>query len=271
MRTHRHSSPPACRGKPVGRVPCEIDRVQFDVRDGVTKAALPSLLPKPRRGRSRGCTSNGCQGDLASDRLRIRRIIGNRQLATQECLGMAVRQCDLVVDAGASRHCARRRTGARATPAGAAAWRRRNATASSLEIARFDAGDVFAAETRGIEHHARELRPGDRLLQVRQSGRSASQPIIRSISSSLQSARSVRRRHVDAIDVRVPHSGAAGEVHLARAGVARHLHDLRGVPRTIESSTSSTAIAELQRDRIELRLTDFTRSPCPGMMKVRPT
>ncbi len=43
------------------------------------------------------------------------------------------------------------------------------------------------------------------------------------------------------------------------------------VPRTIESSTSSTT--RLRNSRwigLSLRRTDFTRSPCPGMMKVRP-
>jgi hypothetical protein len=44
------------------------------------------------------------------------------------------------------------------------------------------------------------------------------------------------------------------------------------VPRTIESSTSSTLRPRNSSGiGLSLRFTDFTRSPCPGMMKVRPT
>jgi hypothetical protein len=44
------------------------------------------------------------------------------------------------------------------------------------------------------------------------------------------------------------------------------------VPRTIESSTSST-LRPLNSVAIALSFcrTDFLRMPCPGMMKVRPT
>jgi hypothetical protein len=44
------------------------------------------------------------------------------------------------------------------------------------------------------------------------------------------------------------------------------------VPRTIESSTSSTTLLRNSCSMaLSLRRTDFTRSLWPGMMKVRPT
>jgi hypothetical protein len=82
-----------------------------------------------------------------------------------------------------------------------------------------------------------------------------------------------RRRHVDAVDVRVAHGrrGRREEDRLAPDSRAICTISRLVVPRTIESSTSSTFLP-LNSMPIALSFwrTDFRRTAWPGMMNVRP-
>jgi hypothetical protein len=83
-----------------------------------------------------------------------------------------------------------------------------------------------------------------------------------------------RRRHVDAVHVGEAHRRrGAGHVDLAGAGVARHLHDLAagGAAHDGVVHQQHVAALELAGDHVQLLAHDFLRTPCPGMMKVRPT
>src|SRR3546814_8982817 len=78
----------------------------------------------------------------------------------------------------------------------------------AFEVARLDAGHVRAAEARAVEAHAGELRSGHGGLQVGQV--LVQQPVAADDPFDLRLDAAVgdqflRRRHVDAVDVRVTH------------------------------------------------------------------
>jgi hypothetical protein len=275
-------------------------------------AARPSTLPKPRRGRSRGCTSSG-RGGRPGMRIGFgrRRIGVDDRFAARERRGMANVQRDLVrrrggIEAGAggveeaghaviasgirwaSQVAPRYSLGCEArdpacihhreiTTPFASSSPRPSATAACARSNRLDPGDVLAVEAgtveacdRGISVRPPPLR-GRRVLVDQPV---AAQQLLDVLLAAAVRDQLLARRHVDAVDVRIAHRRRRGrQVHLARTGIARHLHDLLagGAAHDRIVDQQHHAVAEFQRDRVELARTDFTRSPCPGMMKVRPT
>src|SRR5690606_30485715 len=128
----------------------------------------------------------------------------------------------------------------------------------AFEVARLDPGHVLAVEAGGIE--AGELRValahrGLQVLQVLVDQPVATQQLLHLLDAAAVRDQLVGGGHVDAVDVGVAHRRrGAGQVHLARAGVARHLHDLLagGAAHDRVVHQQHHAVAELQVDRIEL-------------------
>src|SRR2546423_6154761 len=92
------------------------------------------------------------------------------------------------------------------------------------------AGDVVAVEARGLE--VRELRVGAahgvlQLVEILVDERVGADFARHLLLAAVRGDQLRARRHVDAVDVREAHRRRRGsEKHLARPGLARHLHDL---------------------------------------------
>src|SRR5690606_38197967 len=173
------------------------------------KAARPSVLPKPRRGSSRGCTRRGRSGRPG---MRIgsggdapasvtSRPWSNASAAA--CVASTLSSGD-----AAARHSRAASNSEPATRSGARAallLRLVGAQlAQALEVAGIDPGHVLAAEAGAVEGLAGELVPGHRRLEVCQV--LVDQPVAAQQRLDLALAATVRdqllhRRHVDAVDV----------------------------------------------------------------------
>src|SRR5690606_32868221 len=263
------------------------------------KAALPSTLPRPRCGTSRGITSRGRSGRpgtpigsgagassgitrsparkaAASSCVRRTFSAGSRiarhSWAASNSEGFIFLDADLrgwtrTRLAGLDRWSAEVHRGMPGTAPSAAQNSPRPPLAlclvgaelaEAVEVAVGNAGDVFAAEAAAVELAARELGPGHRRLEVGQI--LVNQPVAAQQLLDLGLAAVVRhqllgRGHVDAVDVRMPHRRRRrGQVDLARAGIAGHLHDLLAGGATDDGIVHQQhhPVTELQRDRIEL-------------------
>jgi hypothetical protein len=139
------------------------------------------------------------------------------------------------------------------------------------------AGDVAAVEATGLEAlQARLQRGHDALHRVEVLVDQRIGADVWRISSLLRSAAisSARGRHVDAVDVGEAHRRRGRrQIDLAGTGFARHLHDLLGWWCRARWSHRPAARAALELLAMALSFcrTDFLRTACPGMMKVRPT
>jgi hypothetical protein len=148
----------------------------------------------------------------------------------------------------------------------------------ALEITGFDPGDVFAAEAGTVEACGRGISVRPPRLRGRPGpGRSASRsPAGPRSLSRCGRARPVPRstacrcrRCSDSAPAAPPRPGRP----CLRTGIARHLHDLLagGAAHDRIVDQQHHAVAEFQRDRVELALHRLRALALPGMMKVRPT
>src|SRR5690606_36673769 len=170
-------------------------------------AARPCTVPKPRRGSSRGCTSAG-RGGRPGIRIGAGPAASPATASSPRAKDAAWRRVSAILSStsAASRHSraasnsvriARRSEREPALPLGVV----RAQLAQAFEVARLHAGGVLAAEAGAVELHAFELRPGHRLLQVREV--LVDQPVAADHALDLLFAAAVRdellgRGHVDA-------------------------------------------------------------------------